>query len=196
MSVIPRLLCRWTDDWSFQTHFEDPSLTALIASIIDDLHDNLVCFMLQGTCGSHTSIEVWHRRPRSALSAQRQVKAYKHFAPGKIWIKLTSLRSLMNIDFWGPIKHLNEPSNYVRIVVDRFSQWPSAMIHRNNKPDKVLKLISKNITIRGVPRKLYVEQGSGFTFKAVKKFCSLTHFKQKIVASESKLYYVGRNSEY
>ena len=174
MSVIPRLLCRWTDDWSFQTHFEDPSLTALIASIMDNLHDNLVCFMLQGTCGSHTSIEVWHRRPRSALSAQRQVKAYKHFAPGKIWIKLTSLRSLMNKDFWGPIKHLNEPSNY-------------AIIHRNNKSDKVLKFISKNITNRGVPRKLYVEQGSGFTFKAVKKFCSLTHFNKKTVASESKL---------
>ena len=151
MSVIPRLLCRWTDDWSFQTHFEDPSLTALIASIIDNLHDNLVCFMLQGACGSHTSIEVWHRRPRSELSAQRQVKAYKHFAPGKIWIKLTSLRSLMNNDFWGPIKHLNEPSNYVMIVVDRFSQWPSAIIHRNDKSDKVLKFISKNLTNRGVP---------------------------------------------
>ena len=39
----------------------------------------------------------------------------------------------LQLDFWGPIRYLNESSKYVLVAVDRFSRWPSAMICGNNK---------------------------------------------------------------
>ena len=77
----------------------------------------------------------------------------------------------LQLDFWGPIRYLNESSKYVLVAVDRFSRWPSEMICGNNKSDKVLKFIKQYISHHGVPRKIFMDQGSSFTSKAVKSFC-------------------------
>ena len=78
----------------------------------------------------------------------------------------------LQLDFWGPIRYLNESSKYVLVAVDRFSRWPSPMICGNNKHDKVLKFIKQYIPHHGVPRKIFMDQGSSFTLKAVKSFCN------------------------
>ena len=74
----------------------------------------------------------------------------------------------LQLDFWGPIRYLNESSKYVLVAVDRFSRWPSAMICGNNKSDKVLKFIKQYISQHGVPRKIFMDQGTSFTSNAVK----------------------------
>ena len=56
------------------------------------------------------------------------------------------------------------------VSVDRFSRWPSAMICGNNRSEKVLKFMKQNISHHGVPRKVFMDQGSSFTSKAVKSF--------------------------
>ena len=58
------------------------------------------------------------------------------------------------------------------VAVDRFSRWPSAMICENNKSDKVLKFIKQYISQHGVPRKIFMDQGTSFTSNAVKSFCN------------------------
>ena len=58
------------------------------------------------------------------------------------------------------------------VAVDRFSRWPSAMICGNNKSDKVLKFIKQYISQHGVPRNIFMDQGSSFTSNAVKSFCN------------------------
>ena len=85
------------------------------------------------------------------------------------------LNECLQLGFWGPIRYLNESSKYVLVAVDRFSRWPSAMICGNNKSDKVLKFIKQYISHhvpRKVPRKVFMDQGSSFTSKAVKPFCN------------------------
>ena len=76
----------------------------------------------------------------------------------------------LQLDFWGPIIYLKESSKYVFVAVDRFSRWPSAVICGNNKSDKVLKFIKQYISQYGVPRKIFMDQGSSFTSNAVKSF--------------------------
>ena len=76
------------------------------------------------------------------------------------------------LDFWGPIKYPNESSKYVLVSVDRFSRWHSAMICGNKKSDKVLKFMKQYISQHGVPRKIFMDQGSSFTSKAVESFCN------------------------
>ena len=78
----------------------------------------------------------------------------------------------LQLDFWGPIRYLNESSKYILVAFDRFSRWPSAMICGNSKSDKVLKFIEQYISQHGVPRKIFMDQGSSFTSKAVKSFCN------------------------
>ena len=46
------------------------------------------------------------------------------------------------------------------------------MICGNSKSDKVLKFIEQYISQHGVPRKIFMDQGSSFTSKAVKSFCN------------------------
>ena len=78
----------------------------------------------------------------------------------------------LQLDFWGPIRYLNESSKYVVVAVDRFSRWPSAMICGNDKSEKVLRFIKQYISQHGNPRKIFMDQGSSFTSKAVKSFCN------------------------
>ena len=75
--------------------------------------------------------------------------------------------------FLWPVKYLNESDKDVLLAVDRFSRWPSAMICKNNKLDKVLKFISNYINTHCVHRKIYLDQGSSFTSKVVEEFCSI-----------------------
>ena len=49
----------------------------------------------------------------------------------------------LQLDFWGPIRYRNESSKYVLVAVDRFSRWPSAMICRKNKSNKVPKFLQQ-----------------------------------------------------
>ena len=58
------------------------------------------------------------------------------------------------------------------VAVDRISRWPSAMICGNNKSDKVLRFIKQYISQHGVPRKIFMDQGSSFTSNALKSFCN------------------------
>ena len=90
---------------------------------------------------------------------------------GKIYEPREPNESLQ-LDFWGPVKYLNESGKYVLVAVERFSRWPSAMICGNNRSDKVLKFMKHYISHHGVPRKIFMDQGSSFTSKAVKSFCN------------------------
>ena len=78
----------------------------------------------------------------------------------------------LQLDFWGPIKYLNESSKYFLVSVDRVLRWPSAMICGNNKSDKVLKFMKQYISQHGVPRKNFMDQGSSFMSKTVNLFCN------------------------
>ena len=78
----------------------------------------------------------------------------------------------IHLIFWWPIKCFNESDKDVLVAVDRFSRWPSAMICKNNKLDKVLRFISKYLNTHFVHRKIYLDQGSIFTSKVVEELCS------------------------
>ena len=78
----------------------------------------------------------------------------------------------VQLDFWGPIKYLNESRKYALVAVDRFSRWPSAMVCGNDRSDKILKFLKSYITNHGVPRKIHVDQGTSFMSNEIKAFCN------------------------
>ena len=77
----------------------------------------------------------------------------------------------VQLDFWGPIIYLNESRKYVLVAFDRFSRWPSAMVCRNNRFDKILKFLKSYRTNHGVPRKIHVDQGASCMSNEIKAFC-------------------------
>ena len=72
-------------------------------------------------------------------------------------------------DFWGPINCLKEFKKYVRMAVDRFSRWPSAMVCNSNRSAKIVKFLRSYINAHGVPRQIRVDQGTNFMSNSVTK---------------------------
>ena len=91
------------------------------------------------------------------------------------------------LDFWGPIKYLQESKKYVIVAVDRFSTWSSARVCNTNRSDKILKFLKRYINNHEVPKKIHVEQGRNFMSKDVKTFChaeALKLYSRRLMTTE------------
>ena len=64
----------------------------------------------------------------------------------------------IQLNFWGPMNDLQESKKYVKVAVDRFSKWPSAMVCNTNRSDKILKFLKQymNKDPRGPRDELYI----------------------------------------
>ena len=69
---------------------------------------------------------------------------------------------LVQLDFWGPVNYVRGRMKYVLVSVDTFSHWPSAYVCSSNKSKNVLKFLKKYINTHGHPKKLYMDQLTGF----------------------------------
>ena len=77
----------------------------------------------------------------------------------------------VQLDFWGPMNYLKESKKYVLVAVDWCSRWPSAMVCKSNRSDKIVKFLKAYIIANGVPRQIRVDQGTNFMSKEVRAFC-------------------------
>ena len=78
----------------------------------------------------------------------------------------------VQLDFWGPVNYVSGRRKYVLVAVDTFSHWPSAYVCSSNKSKNVLKFLRKYINTHGHPRKLHMDQATGFFSKEIQNFCN------------------------
>ena len=74
---------------------------------------------------------------------------------------------LVQMDFWDP---------GVLVAVDTFSQ--SAIVCSSKKSKNVLKFLRKNINTHGHPRKLHMDQATGFVSNEILNFCNYKGIEQ------------------
>ena len=79
---------------------------------------------------------------------------------------------LVQLDFWGPVNYVRGRKKYVLVAVDTFSHWPSAYVCSSNKSKNVLKFLMKYINTHGHPRKLHMDQATGFFSNEIQNFCN------------------------
>ena len=79
---------------------------------------------------------------------------------------------LVQLDFWGPVNYVRGRKTYVLVAVDTFSHWPSAYVCSSNKSKSVLKFLRKYINTHGHPRKLHMDQATGFFSNEIQNFCN------------------------
>ena len=79
---------------------------------------------------------------------------------------------LVQLDFWGTVNYVRGRKKYVLVAVDTFSHWPSAYVCSSNKSKNVLKFLRKYINTHGHPRKLHMDQATGFFSKEIQNFCN------------------------
>ena len=79
---------------------------------------------------------------------------------------------LVQLDFWGPVNYVRGRKKYVLVAVDTFSHWPSAYVCSSNKSKTVLKFLRKYINPHGHPRKLHMDQATGFFSNEIQNFCN------------------------
>ena len=79
---------------------------------------------------------------------------------------------LVQLDFWGPVNYVRGRKKYSLVAVDTFSHWPSAYVCSSNKSKNVLKFLRKYINTQGHPRKLHMDEATGFFSHEIQNFCN------------------------
>ena len=77
---------------------------------------------------------------------------------------------LVQLDFWGPVNYVHGRTNYILVAVDTFLHGPSAYVHSSIKSENVLKFLRKYINTHGHPRKLHMDQATGFFSNEIQNF--------------------------
>ena len=80
--------------------------------------------------------------------------------------------ALVQLFFWGPVNYVWGRKKYVLVAVDTFSHWPSAYVCSSSKSKNVLKFLRKYINTHGHPRKLHMDQATGFFSNDIQNFCN------------------------
>ena len=79
---------------------------------------------------------------------------------------------LVQLDFWGPENCLRGGMKFFLVAVDTLSHWPSAYVCSSNKSKNVSKFLRKYINTHGHPRKLHMDQPTGFFSNDIQNFCN------------------------
>ena len=79
---------------------------------------------------------------------------------GKTYVS-TEPNEVVQKNFRGPVNYVNGRKKYALVAVDVFSHWPSASVC-SRKNSNILRLLKKYRATHGNPRKLHMDQASGF----------------------------------
>ena len=79
---------------------------------------------------------------------------------------------LVQLDFWGPVNYVRGRKKYVLVAVYTFSHRPSAYVCSSKKSKNVLKFLRKYINTHGHPRKLHMDQATGFFSNEIHNLCN------------------------
>ena len=118
----------------------------------------------------HRNISTTAKYCKSCLEAGENLKPdIPKSDMGETYVPKES-NDLVQIDFWGPVNYVWGRKKYSLVAVDTFSHWPLAYVCSKNKSKNVLKFLRKYINTHGHPRKLHMDQATGFFSNEIQNF--------------------------
>ena len=87
--------------------------------------------------------------------------------------KLSEPNEELQIDFAGPIVNTKNNNNeqYILAVVDRFSRYPSALVHTNCDTQTAIEFLNQYCKFHGIPRSIRCDQAQAFKSRAFEIYC-------------------------
>ena len=85
--------------------------------------------------------------------------------------KLVEPNQEIQIDFAGPIQNEFNKDVYILVAVDRFSRFPSAIVHPNCDTPTAINFLQKYCEFHGIPRNIRCDQAQTFKAKTFELFC-------------------------
>ena len=150
---------------------KDLSSAILNVSIIT-IMGGIRCSQPQRTCGFPLCTEISRPQPNTAKEAGKNLKPDIPKNDMGETYDPKEPNDLVQLDFWGPVNYVGGRKKYVLVAVDTFSHWPSAYVCSSNKSKSVLKFLMKYINTHGHPRKLHMDQATGFFSNEIRNFCN------------------------
>ena len=95
-------------------------------------------------------------------------------SPFKIYKPLPLLNAPneeLQLDYAGPLSDGAGNQVYILVAIDRFSKYPSAMLTKTTRANKILKLLDNYIFTYSIPKAIRTDQYSGFKNKLVDQYC-------------------------
>ena len=80
--------------------------------------------------------------------------------------KLLKPNQEIQLDYAGPIPNESNNDTYILVAIDRFSRYPSAIVHPNCDKPTTINFIQKYCEFHGIPRSIRCDQVQAFTAKS------------------------------
>ena len=93
--------------------------------------------------------------------------------------KLSEPNEELQLDFAGQIVDTKNTNNehHILAVVDRFSRYPSAVVHTNCDTQTAIEFLSQYCKFHGIPRSIRCDQAQAFKSRAFEFFCKEKNIK-------------------
>ena len=93
--------------------------------------------------------------------------------------KLSEPNEELQIDFAGPIVDTKNNNNehYILAAVDRFSRYPSALVHTNCDTQTAIEFLNQYCKFHGIPRSIRCDQAQAFKSRAFEIYCKEKNIK-------------------
>ena len=91
--------------------------------------------------------------------------------------KLVEPNQEIQIDFAGPIQNEFNKDVYILVAIDRFSRFPSAIVHPNCDTPTTINFLQKYCEFHGIPRNIRCDQAQTFKAKAFDLICKNKNIK-------------------
>ena len=93
--------------------------------------------------------------------------------------KLSEPNEELQIDFAGTIvdTKINNNEHYILAAVDRFSRYPSALVHTNCDSQTAIEFLNQYCKFHGIPRSIRCDQAQAFKSRAFEIYCKEKNIK-------------------
>ena len=93
--------------------------------------------------------------------------------------KLSEPNEELQLDFAGPIVDTKNNNNehYILAAVDRFSHYPSAIVHTNCDTQTAIEFLTQYCKFHGIPRSIRYDQAQAFKSRAFEIYCKEKNIK-------------------
>ena len=93
--------------------------------------------------------------------------------------KLSEPNEKLQLNFAGPIVDIKNNNNehYILAAVDRFSRYPSAIVHTNCDTQTAIEFLNQYCKFHVIPRSIRCDQAQAFKSRAFKIYCKEKNIK-------------------
>ena len=127
----------------------------------------------------HRTIALRAENCRQCLDQGKNLKPIKlKSGPGAL-PKLSEPHEELQLDFAGPIIDMKNNNNehYILAAVDRFSRYPSAVVHTNCDTQTAIEFLNQYCKFHGIPCSIRCDQAQAFKSRAFEIFCNEKNIK-------------------